>query len=114
MQPSHQDHLSPERLQLFIAGLAGLAPEEVRKAKSLYIRNAISEYRALRSSFEGFGQAHGCMSFIPVFWPIIGVQKRMMDAQLRLARERIGNAIDVWRDDLQGEKFDLEDEEFVS
>lgn len=106
MQPQQQDFLSPEKLQLFVAGLSGLSPEEVRKAKFLYIRNAISEYRAMQASLEGFGQAQGCLSIIPIFWPIIRAQRRMMDAQLRLARERIRNAIEVWRDDLRGEKFD--------
>ncbi len=106
MQPQHPDSLSPEKLPLFLAGLSGLSPEEFRKAKSLYIRNAISEYRAMQASHEGFGQAQGCLSIIPIFWPILGAQRRMMDAQLRLARERIDNAIEVWRDDLRGEKFD--------
>src|SRR5439155_25452964 len=108
------DFLSPEKLQLFVAGLSGLAPAEVRKAKVLYVRNAIAEYRALVSSYEGFGQAQGCMSVIPVFWPILGAQKRMMAAQLQLARDRIRNAIDVWRDDLRGERFAIDGEEVTA
>ena len=111
-QHSHSgrpDPLSPEKLQLFVAGLSGLPQEEVRKAKSLYIRNAISEYRAMNESIAGFRTAQGCMSVIPIFWPIIGAQKRMLNAQLRLSRERIQNAIDVWQDDLQGERFNLDD-----
>jgi hypothetical protein len=96
---------------LFVAGLSGLAPEEVRKAKLLYVRNAISEYQAMHAAVRGFGQAQGCMSIIPVFSPIIGAQKRMMAAQLQLARDRIRNAIDVWREDLKGEKFQLDGEE---
>ena len=36
------DFLSPEKLQMFVAGLSGLAPEDVRKAKLLYLRNAVS------------------------------------------------------------------------
>ena len=51
MQPGF---LSSEQLQLFVAGLAGLPKDEVRKAKLLYIKNAISEYRAARSSIAGF------------------------------------------------------------
>jgi hypothetical protein len=109
MQQS-QDFLSPEKLQLFVAGLSGLSREEVRKAKSLYLRNAISEYRALVESMQGFRNVQGCMSIIPIFWPILGAQRRMIDAQMRLARERIRNAIDVWKDDLQGEHFDLPEE----
>ena len=84
MQQQQSDFLSPEKLQLFVAGLSGLAPEEVRKAKLLYLRNAISEFQALQASFQGFEQAQGCMSIIPIFWPIIGAQKRMMAPQLQL------------------------------
>jgi hypothetical protein len=102
------DSLTPEKMQLFVAGLSGLAPEEVRKAKVLYIRNAIAEFKAMQASFAGFGQAQGCMSIIPIFWPVIGAQKKMMAAQLQLAKDRIRNAIDVWKDDLKGEQFDLD------
>jgi hypothetical protein len=86
VQQQSSDFLSPEKLQLFVAGLSGLAPEEIRKAKVLYLRNAISELRAMQASYQGFGQAQGCMSIIPVFWPIIGAQKRMVSAQLQLAK----------------------------
>ena len=111
VQPQSSDYLSPEKLQLFVAGLSGLAPEEVRKAKLLYIRNAISEYQAMQAAIQGFGQARGCMTIIPVFWPIMGAQKRMMGAQLQLSKDRIRNAIDVWREDLKGERFQLDGEE---
>ena len=114
MQQQASDGLSPEKLQLFVAGLSGLAPEEVRKAKLLYLRNAISEFQAMQASYEGFGQAQGCMSIIPVFWPIIGAQKRMIAAQLQLCKDRIRNALDVWRADLKGERFLLDGEEIVA
>ena len=111
VQQQPLDHLSPEKLQLFVAGLSGLAPEEVRKAKVLYIRNAISEFHALQTSMAAFGKASGCMSVIPVFWPVLGAQKTILSAQLQLARERIRNAIDVWRADLRGERFQLDGED---
>jgi hypothetical protein len=114
MHQQQSDFMSPEKLQLFVATLSGLAPEEVRKAKLLYLRNAISELKAMQSSFEGFGQAQGCMSIIPVFWPIIGAQKRMMAAQFQLGKDRIRNAIDVWRSDLKGERFVIDGEEIVA
>lgn len=109
MQQRH-DYLSPEKLQFFVAGLSGMAPDEVRKAKVLYIRNAIAEYEAFRAQMEGFGVAQGCFSVIPIFWPIIGAQKRMMAAQATLVKQRIRNAIEVWRDDLRGEHFRFDDE----
>jgi hypothetical protein len=114
MQPQSSDFLSPEKLQLFVAGLSGLAPEEVRKAKVLYLRNAISEFQAMQASIAGFGQAQGCMSIIPIFWPVLGAQKKLMAAQLQLAKDRIRNAIDVWRGDLKGERFVLDGEEIVA
>lgn len=114
MQQQPAEFLSPEKLQLFVAGLSGLAPEEVRKAKVLYLRNAISEYKAMVESYAGFGQMQGCMSIIPIFWPMIGAQKRMMAASLQLAKERIRNAIDVWRSDIRGERFQIGDEEIVA
>ena len=114
MQQQSSDFLSPEKLQLFIAGLSGLASEEVRKAKLLYLRNAISEFKATQASYQGFGQAQGCMSVIPIFWPIIGAQKRMMAAQLQLGKDRIRNAIYVWQGDLKGERFLLDGEEIVA
>ena len=107
------DPLSPEKLQMFAAGLSGLVPEEVRKAKVLYVRNAISELRALETSYQGFRMAQGCMSIIPPFWPILWAQKRMMTAQHQPGKDRIRNAIEVWKDDLKGEQFLLDDEEFV-
>lgn len=110
-QPS--DSLSPEKLQLFVAGLSGLAPAEVRKAKVLYLRNAISEFQAMQTSYQGFGQVQGCFSLIPIFWPILGAQKKMMAAGLQLGKDRIRNAIDVWRDDLKGERFVIDGEEIV-
>ncbi len=97
-------------LQLFVAGLSGLSPEEIRKAKSLYIRNAIAEYEALTGSLGGFRVAQGCFMMIPIFWPIIYGQNRMFKAQQNLARQRIKNAVDVWRDDLAGERFELNGE----
>ncbi|MBA4017240.1 MAG: hypothetical protein C0483_08710 [Pirellula sp.] len=103
---SPADSLSPEKMQLFLATLAHLPPQEIQKAKLLYIRNAIAEFRALESTMASFGQLQGCMSIIPIFWPIISMQKKMMNTQVDLARQRITNAIDVWQDDLRAAGFD--------
>ena len=105
------ESLSPEKLQMFVAGLSGLAPEEVRKAKVLYLRNAISELEALESSMRGFGVVQGCFAVIPFFWPFLYAQRRIMSAQVNLAKDRLRNAMDVWRDDLGGERFQIGDEE---
>ncbi len=106
----HSDFMSPEKLQMFVAGLSGLAPEEVRKAKVLYLKNAISEYRAAKSSLAAFQQVQGCFSIVPFFWPILAAQKRTMNAGFKLMRDRIENAIEVWKDDLGGATFSIDEE----
>jgi hypothetical protein len=108
------DPLAPEMMQLFVAGLSGLAPEEVRKAKLLYIRNATSQYQAMKANIQAFGQAQGCMSIIPIFWPMQRAQKQMLQAQMQLGRDRIRNAIDVWRDDLKGERFVIDGDGIIA
>jgi hypothetical protein len=92
--------LTPERLQLFLAGLSGLDPEEVRKAKLLFVRNELSQLKAFKASLAGFGTAQGCFAIIPIFWPIISAQRSSMNAMLTLQKEQIQNALSVWRDDL--------------
>lgn len=104
-----RDSLSPEKLQLFAASMAGLPPDEIRKAKSLYIRNAISELKALDESFRAFGIVQIFFAIIPIFWPILYAQRRGMNSQRRLAADRIRNAMAVWKDDLEGETFSFDD-----
>jgi hypothetical protein len=85
MNPSGTpESLSPEKVQMFVAALSGLPPEEVRKAKSLYVRNAISEYHAMLKSLRAFGCLQVVFAIIPIFWPILYAQRRMMNAQRHL------------------------------
>lgn len=107
MNQNPADSLSPEKMQLFLAGLSGLPEDEVRKAKELYLRNAISEYRALEETLSAFGCVQVMFAIIPFFWPILWLQRKAMNAQRRLFRERIQNALDVWADDLPGVHFDF-------
>lgn len=105
------DSLSQDKLQMFVAGLSGLAPEEIRKAKILYIKNAISEYKALRASYKAAGFVQVLLMLVPIFWPILYLQRRTMRAEETLFRERINNALEVWRDDLTGVHFSIDGEE---
>ena len=98
-----QDFLAPQQLQTFVAGLAGLSPNEIRKAKSLYIRNAISEYKAFKASLKAFGVVQIIFAIIPFFWPILWLQRVSMNAGMKLYEERIQNALAVWQDDLGDE-----------
>ena len=133
MEHEKYDSLSPEKIQLFLAGLSGLAPEEVRNAKLLYVRTMISDFQAMQSDiqamqsdFQEFGEDQGCMSIIPsFFWQFIwgqkGVraweqkrQKRAMASALKFCRDQIRNTIDEWREDLKGERFLVDGEEIIA
>ena len=101
------DSISPDKLQQFVAGLANLPSEEIRKAKSLYIRNAISELKAMEENVRAASFVQIFFALIPIFWPILYAQRRSLLAERRLAQERIHNAIAVWKDDLEGETFEF-------
>jgi hypothetical protein len=45
--------LAPSALSTFAASLTALPTEEIRKAKSLFIRNAIADYEMTISSSRG-------------------------------------------------------------
>ncbi len=107
MAKQFPDSLSQDKLQMFVAGLSGLAPGEIRKAKILYIKNSISEYKALRTSYKAMGFVQALLMLIPLFWPILYLQRRTMRAEEQLFRERVSNAIEVWKEDLGGVDFDV-------
>ncbi len=102
--------LTPEKLQLFVAGLSGLNADEVRKAKLLFLRNEISQVRASKTMLAGFGGAQGCFAIIPIFWPMIRAQQSIMNAGLTLQKDQIRNALSVWRDDLGSAGQEIETE----
>ena len=110
MDLNSRQGLTPEKLQLFVAGLSGLSEEEVRKAKLLFIKNELSELKAIKTSMAGFGVAQGCFAIIPVFWPILWAQRKSMDAAMTLQKDQVLNALSVWRDDLGDEARKIETE----
>jgi hypothetical protein len=95
---------------MFIAGLSGIAPDEVRKAKLLFIRNELSQLRAMKASHAGLGVAQGCLLVIPFFWPILWAQRTGMKATVTMHGEQIRNALSVWGDDLGPDAAALEAE----
>ena len=105
---SKADPLAPEKLQLFVAGLAGLAPAEITKAKVLYIRNAIDDYEAELTSTQASKWLWLMFAVVPLFWPFLYVAKKSTEAHFESSRRRIHNAIEVWNDDLRGHHFPLE------
>lgn len=110
MHPHQPNNLTPEKLQLFVAGLSGLNADEIRKAKLLFIRNEVSELKALKTSIQGFGTAQGCFAVIPIFWPVLKAQRTSMNAALTLKKDQIRNALLVWADDLGADRQAIESE----
>jgi len=101
MMNDQNDPFSAERMQGFVAGLAGLGPDEIAKAKALYVKNAISDYRLMKESLAAMGCVQVIFWVIPIFWPFLIAQKRMMRAGEQRMRERVQNALDVWGDDIR-------------
>lgn len=92
--------LDPSALTAFTATLSNLPREEIRKAKSLFIRNAIVDFQLSRSTGKTMMTVMGVMCIIPIFLivfiPGFAAYKKGIEA----AKQKIRNAIDVWRDDL--------------
>lgn len=93
-------NLDASSLTVFAANLAALPSDEIRKAKSLYIRNAISDYRMSIKSAKGFLIVMGILSIIPIFL-IVSVPAFLgYRAGKENGRQKIMNALDAWRADL--------------
>jgi hypothetical protein len=99
---------APEALAKFAATVADLPPEERQKAKLLYIRNGIAEFRAFEKMMSAFPRPGGCLSIIPFVGRISQLQQTMMGSALDMQRQQIVNAIDLWRDDLKAAGFDVD------
>ncbi|MBI1347399.1 hypothetical protein GC163_14060 [bacterium] len=92
-------------LMAFTANLAALSPDEIRKAKRLYIANAIAEYEALKIQQDGTWLLRVLCAIIPVGWPVLISETTRMKAERHSQRQKILNALEIWRDDL-GESYD--------
>lgn len=92
--------LEPSALTAFTASLATLPVQEIRKAKSLYIRNAIADYRMVVKTGRGFLVMFGIMSIIPIFLIVFIPAFIGHRAQKENGKQKIRNALEIWRDDL--------------
>lgn len=90
----------PAALTSFAAALATLPEAEIRKAKSLYIRNAIADYRMTMKNSLGLLIVLGVMSIIPVFLVVFIPSFISYRAARDNGKQKILNALAVWQDDL--------------
>jgi len=95
--------LDPASLTAFAASMATLPREEMRKAKALYIRNTIVDFELSRSTGKTMLIVMGALCIIPIFLvvsiPGYIAYKKGLDA----GRQKIRNAIEVWREELGAE-----------
>lgn len=100
MNTSGPVSLDASTLTTFAATLATLPGEEIRKAKSLFIRNAIADYRMTNKTAKGFLIVFGIMSIIPVFLIVFIPAFLGYRAGRENGRQKIMNALEVWKEDL--------------
>src|SRR5579884_1608917 len=98
--------LSPQGMMAFTSTLAGLPPDEVRKAKQLYLLDALTAYEARQRSYAAFAVLQLLFAVIPCFWPVLLVQVLMINSSRNASRQMIANALEVWRDDLGWEEYE--------
>ncbi len=95
--------LDPAALMAFAGSLANLPKDEIRKAKKLYLLNAIAaiaDFEGQRATMRIMLIAFGVMSILPVFLVIFIPALFAYRAGLKPIRQKILNALEVWRDDL--------------
>jgi hypothetical protein len=105
MIPTTTLNLDASALTAFAANLATLPADEVRKAKSLFIRNSISDYQMTLKSTKGFLIVMGVMCIIPIFLVVFIPAFLGYKAAKENGRQKIINALEVWRPDL-GSDYD--------
>ncbi|MCB0734845.1 MAG: hypothetical protein H6608_07285 [Flavobacteriales bacterium] len=100
--------LSAEAIQSFAAALSGLEPQEMRKAKELYLRNAITELKSEKRQYKASWITMGLHLLIPIFWPMLFGAQKQARIELEEYKERISNALEVWKDDLGSSYYPLQ------
>ncbi|MEM7261430.1 MAG: hypothetical protein AAF488_05520 [Planctomycetota bacterium] len=115
--PYPQGHYPPnpfdaQSLGAFASSLDSLPADESRKAKSLFIRNAIAQHETFLVQAEAMKSMHGCGRFLPGMRAMVSAQHTMLDAQTQLFERQLENALEVWKDDLRGERFEFEGRKF--
>lgn len=95
--------LDPAALSAFAASLAALPAEEVRKAKCLFIQNAIADFEAQKQSAKGFLWVFAILSLIPVFLVVFIPTLIAYRASNRATARKIRNALSVWKEELGSE-----------
>ena len=97
MHPATPTFVTPQQ---FLASIGSLTGDELRKAKLLYLRNELTSLRTVIASARAFGFVQLLFAIIPIFWPILWLQRSIIRNIINERAELIRNALAIWGDDL--------------
>ena len=100
-----KNDLSPATLAAFVGSMTNLPKEEIQKAKRIYILNAIEDFKAMRASARAGVVVLGIFSIIPIFLIIFIPALISYRRNIEAARQKILNAIEVWKDDMEPAEY---------
>ncbi len=92
--------MDPASLSAFAATLTNLPAEEIQKAKRLYVLNALADFEAQRKISRTMVIVMGFMCIIPIFLIVFIPALMAYRSAITAMRQKLLNAIDVWKDDL--------------
>jgi hypothetical protein len=94
-------------LARFVASIANVPGGEARKAKLLYIRNALVAYAVYLEDARAFGFMQLAFVIVPVFWPILLAQRYWVISAARKQRQQLENALEIWGAELGDDAISL-------
>jgi hypothetical protein len=100
-------HLDSASLSAFAATLTNLPGQEMQKAKRLYILNALVDFETQRKSSKTIVIVMGIMCIIPIFLFVFIPALYGYRIGVTAMRQKIVNAIDVWKNDLGSDYQEL-------
>jgi hypothetical protein len=99
--------LDSASLSAFAATLTNLPRDEIQKAKRLYVLNALTDFEAQRKISRTMLIVMGIMCVIPIFLIVFIPALKAYRGAIAAMRQKILNAIDVWKDDLGADYEEL-------
>ena len=117
----NKQNMNPDDFSAFTASLSNLNQKEIRQAKVLYIKNAITSYKLSCQNKPFFLLWIGSISIFMFFgaitdFPLFALLPLLflfeafsnIKNSLRARKQKIANAIEIWKDDLGDDYFKFE------
>jgi hypothetical protein len=94
----------------FLASIAKLDGPAARTAKLNYVRNAVISYSVYLEDVRTFSFLQISFAVVPVFWPLLYVQRKSIMKGARRQRDQISHALDLWSAELSKDGLALRTE----